>query len=63
MPIYEYKCGDCGQVTDIIRPMSKRDHQVVCKFCCSLNTKRLVSLTSFALSGEGWAKDGYAKKE
>lgn len=63
MPIYEYKCFDCNHVTDVLRPIKRRDHQVVCKSCCSLNTKRLISKTSFSLSGEGWAKDGYAKKE
>jgi putative FmdB family regulatory protein len=43
MPIYEYRCTDCGQQFDALRSMSKADAPIECEQCESLNTARLVS--------------------
>lgn len=41
MPIYEYKCGTCGRIFDLlIRSESQQPH---CKHCDGTDLKRLIS--------------------
>lgn len=64
MPIYEYRCPDCGDEKDSLRPVSERDNRTVCPADgCGADMKRIVSKTSFSLQGGGWFKDGYTKKQ
>jgi putative FmdB family regulatory protein len=57
MPVYEYRCPECGdheveqRITD--RPLE------ACGRCGS-PVRRLISQSSFALKGAGWAGDGYS---
>jgi len=64
MPIYEYKCVECGQVTEVlVRSMTDKtaEEPVVCtKSECAGQATRTVSRTSFTLKGGGWASDGYS---
>lgn len=62
MPIYEYKCVECGQVVEVlVRSSDKREEAVVCtKSECAGQAKRILSRTTFALKGGGWASDGYS---
>jgi putative FmdB family regulatory protein len=62
MPIYEYRCSDCGAITEFIVYATDKDFKASCTECESENVVRLISCSSFALKGGGWAKDGYAKK-
>ncbi|MGE5190721.1 MAG: FmdB family zinc ribbon protein [Gemmatimonadota bacterium] len=60
MPIYEYKCRKCGEVTERIegshdRPLSK------CPSCGG-RTERLMSPGAFILKGTGWYATDYAGK-
>ena len=41
MPIYDYKCGDCGKVSEIF--LRSADSEVRCPGCSSENMQRLVS--------------------
>lgn len=58
MPIYEYQCEKCKMITEKIQSYDGKAPK-----CgkCKIKTHRVISRTSFALKGEGWAKDGYAK--
>jgi putative FmdB family regulatory protein len=54
MPIYEYECKKCGRITEALQgfndpPLKK------CKYC------KLISLSSFQLTGTGWYSTDYAK--
>lgn len=64
MPIYEYKCVECGQVMEVlVRSMTDKtaEEPIVCtKSECAGQAKRTVSRTSFTLKGGGWASDGYS---
>ena len=53
MPIYEYKCSDCGFEYEIIQKMG--DAPVVeCEKCHKNTAVRLVSAAGFQLKGTGW---------
>jgi putative FmdB family regulatory protein len=52
MPIYEYKCEDCGKAYEQIRRMTEADTGLACPACQSGHVQRLLS--SFATtSGSG----------
>jgi putative FmdB family regulatory protein len=46
MPIYEYRCHDCGHLTEQLRSMSAADEPVVCEECESKDTARVQSVFS-----------------
>lgn len=57
MPIYEYRCPDCGNEFDKLQKIS--DPTPACPSCQSENVAKKVSRTSFQLKGGGWYSDGY----
>lgn len=59
MPIYEYECKKCGQITEALQsfndpPLKKCPH-------CKGKLEKLISLSSFQLQGTGWYSTDYAK--
>ncbi len=61
MPIYEYRCPDCGHEFETMQRMSE-DPIKVCPECSAENVSKLISRTSFVLKGGGWYKDHYGLK-
>lgn len=57
MPIYEYECTGCHQVTEIWQSLS--DAQASTCPNCSGDLKKIISMSSFQLKGGGWYSDGY----
>jgi len=51
MPLYEYRCKNCGEVFDKLRPLSRADGETRCPRCDSQETER--QLSTFATSGCG----------
>lgn len=64
MPIYEYRCPDCGKEFEKLIKPSKFpvSGPVVCIACGSKHLERKISVPNFSLKGTGWAKDGYGGK-
>lgn len=58
MPIYEYQCAKCGQVSEVFQRMSD-DPLTTCS--CGGELKKLMSLNSFHLKGSGWYVTDYGK--
>lgn len=58
MPIYEYKCRDCGSHHEFIQKFSDAPK----KKCpeCGGRLEKLISNTSFVLKGSGWYVTDYA---
>lgn len=45
MPIYEYKCQDCGGISEILTGVTGTNTAIVCKNCGSKNLTKLISVS------------------
>jgi putative FmdB family regulatory protein len=59
MPLYEYRCEDCGQEFELRQKFSD-DPATTCPACGGA-IEKLISRTSFSLKGRGWYSEGYSK--
>ena len=66
MPIYEYKCQNCGHSFEQLQKITDKPLRN-CPKCKKLKLAKLISNTSFQLKGNGWYatdfKDKKPKKE
>ncbi len=46
MPIYEYRCKECGAISEYMTGMGN-DENISCKECESTETERILSVASF----------------
>lgn len=60
MPIYEYKCSECGAHIEKMQKVSDEPLKV-CENCGGKLEKQL-SLSGFQFKGEGWYVTDYSKK-
>ena len=61
MPIYSYECQLCKQVVEKLESYSAEPVKN-CDFCGGIKAShRVISKSSFILSGPGWAKQSYTK--
>jgi len=58
MPIYEYQCGGCGKIHEILQKMSDSP-LAECPECSGKLDKR-ISQCTFHLKGSGWYVTDYA---
>ncbi|MFH1195780.1 MAG: zinc ribbon domain-containing protein [bacterium] len=54
MPVFEYKCNDCGKKFDILHKSSANLSEVICPACQSKNSKKLLSSFSASTSSAGF---------
>ncbi len=52
MPVYEFKCKECGTVTGELRKIGDFS-PAVCSACASNNTEKIFSLFAGSTSGSG----------
>jgi len=57
MPVYEYKCHDCGIVFEARQKFA--DAPLTACSACGGTVEKLISLGGFALKGGGWYQAGY----
>ena len=60
MPLYEYECGGCKKVLEVMQKFSDAPLSA-CPECGGGVTK-LMSLGSFSLKGSGWYATDYKRK-
>ena len=53
MPIYDYKCSNCGQELEIIQKFSDKP-KTLCPNCGEESLAKQISAPSFRLKGAGW---------
>lgn len=61
MPIYDYRCPECGNVEeDVTVTLDQLDtHQILC--VCGEVMCRVIGSSPVILKGSCWAKDGYSR--
>lgn len=60
MPIYEYRCQDCGHELEKLQRMSDAP-LVDCPACEKPGLKKLISAAAFRLKGSGWYETDFKK--
>jgi putative FmdB family regulatory protein len=53
MPIYEYRCGECGHQEEHLQKVSEKP-LAKCPACGKKSYKKLLSAAGFQLKGSGW---------
>jgi len=53
MPIYEYRCTDCGHQDEYLQKVSEPPNSV-CPACGKPTFQKLLSAVGFHLKGSGW---------
>lgn len=53
MPIYEYRCSECGFQDEFLQKLSD-PLMTVCPSCGKESLKKLLSAAGFQLKGSGW---------
>lgn len=53
MPIYDYKCTDCGHEVELMHKMADTP-SLVCPGCGEEALKKQLSAAGFRLKGSGW---------
>src|SRR5579864_2658602 len=59
MPLYEYKCDNCGEVFEVRQKFV--DEPVTVHEKCGGHVERLISRSAFQLKGSGWYATDYPK--
>lgn len=60
MPIYEYKCKNCGKITEIWHGVNESANGH-CPHCGG-NLQKIISNAGFILKGSGWYVTDYKRK-
>lgn len=48
MPIYEYRCKNCGNTFEYLVGIGRGDDDIICKNCGSREMEKLLSTANFA---------------
>ncbi|WP_448384498.1 FmdB family zinc ribbon protein [Desulfosoma sp.] len=61
MPIYEYECTQCGQITEAMQrfsdaPLTECSH-------CRGPLRKMISMSTFHLKGSGWYVTDYSGRK
>jgi len=62
MPLYEYQCTACKEVSEILQKFSDPP-PAQCPRCAGGPLHKVLSPTSFQLKGGGWYADAYSSKK
>ena len=60
MPIYEYQCKDCGEISEILQKISDPP-ATTCPECGGEALTKQVSAAGFRLAGGGWYETDFKK--
>jgi len=49
MPIYEYRCNQCGEISEILVSMGSEGEMLICEHCGSTDLTKILSVSSYTL--------------
>ncbi len=52
MPIYEYRCNDCGAISEFLVGVSSKGETLNCKQCGSPHLEKMLSVSHSITSGK-----------
>ena len=52
MPIYEYKCSDCGETSELLVGIGRNSDELVCRSCGGSRLEPLLSAPATVMGGE-----------
>lgn len=52
MPVYDYRCDDCGKTYDVYHKVREVAEDVLCPSCGSKNHKKLMSVTQMSMGSD-----------
>jgi putative FmdB family regulatory protein len=61
MPLYEFKCSSCQEVSEFNLKISD-SYPELCPKCEEGTLSKIISQTAFQLKGGGWFSEGYDGK-
>ncbi len=61
MPIYEYQCGECGKVFEVLHGISEKP-ALHCESCGGTKVTRMMSAGAFVFKGSGFYATDYKNK-
>jgi putative FmdB family regulatory protein len=61
MPIYEYRCADCGHQDEYLQKISE-PALTQCPVCGKASFQKLLSAAGFQLKGSGWYATDFKNK-
>jgi len=53
MPIYQYKCRECGEVSEFLLPILSDNRSLACKSCGKDNLEKLMSAPNLLKTSTG----------
>ena len=62
MPLYEYRCDNCGHELTQLQKLSDKP-LVACPHCHQDSLKKLISASAFKLEGTGWYETDFKGKK
>jgi putative FmdB family regulatory protein len=62
MPIYAYKCSDCGHEKEVLQKITDAP-LVVCPSCGHASMAKMVTAAGFQLKGSGWYATDFRNKD
>lgn len=57
MPIYEFRCSQCGCIQEFLMTSSSEQTEIKCKECQGEELERVLSTVSYSMGGASGAKD------
>lgn len=61
MPIYEYRCTECGEIFEDVRRVSRRDDMADCDHCGRNKAERVFSTPGSIRFGQPGVKGHYTR--
>ena len=61
MPLYDYRCKNCGNVSEVLQGIGEAP-LTDCDICGEPKLEKLPAAPAFSFKGGGWYKDLYGSK-